>query len=281
MEHDLHYWCTFMGAPVLLYGNWIAFTEGTDFNICNYGLDGASMSEEKLEAVIQFARNNLGVKYLDIWSDSSLKVKNPSDWLYNSFIEDSSNIPIQFDLARYNSNPRIKYVRRALKRGYLIQEYSGRSMTAEHIKIVKSYFNSRKFSAFDVSFIGNIATLFESPYAFSFDIKLDEKLIAFGTVSKYLDNCWVFVHLFMSEVSKYASDLAYHHILSRAKDSGVKTLDIGYTIDDGLFKYKESLGANRIFPPTSFYQMYDPNSKLDEHESFHWRLREVMGVGRI
>lgn len=146
-------------------------------------------------------------------------------------------------------------------------------LSYEHISLIRQLALRESLWQSDVSLLTNIIAIQKSNATTFFELKVNKKLRGFAVAHEYFKERPFLVLAFFDNGCKGASDAIYSAVIEYYRAKGAIQLDLGYSVDEGLYKFKSKWGGIHYNLP--FYQFIwmkkGEDGKLTD--CLHWANR--------
>lgn len=282
MDHDIYFWSAFMGEPLLLNGNYIAYIDRKHLYIYTVSINSYEpIPMALLDDILLFSEDQQ-IDYIELWGDFPFRDFDKGhiqhSWRISQSESEDDNIGMQIDLAKYQLErdcKRLKQIRQLSRRGISTSVVTPEYLSLRYLDLIKRFVSSHALEDFDVPYTIDILKFLQSKYGVIIEARDHEDTVqGIGTLSTYLMNSCVFMHTFVNRDIKGISDAIYLKAIEYAKTHQFRFLDMGYSMNKGLKAYKISWGVNVIRGKIYTLQLFRGNYTIDGY--YHWRERLLM-----
>ena len=119
-----------------------------------------------------------------------------------------------------------------------------KKLKKEHLIIIKDFFDNHKsVDSFDTHLINSLRKILHLPTIKIVEARKDSTLVGFAILDMTLPNLPIDLFGFYNKNLKGISSILYLKIIEYCKKSGADYLNLGNTINKGLFDYKKKWGC--------------------------------------
>jgi hypothetical protein len=273
-----------LGEP-FLKDDILYYFDGETLTIVGYLLD------ETIKETLAIRKlSNLVVELLAVHSPDFLNYYGPwyLDFLYllenrYSMIFSSEPNPYHVDILLDLTHPSLLKTRNAREsmrktrvHGFMTYIVDRAYLGYEHINLIRQLVSNRSLELSDVNYMTRCVAIIKNKSVKVFETRFNQKLTGFGIAHEYFDSIPFLVMICLDETFPGASDAIYSKIIQYYQERGAKWLGLGYSVHEGLYKYKLKWGPVRCNMP--FYQSIYVRcgTKIKSIECLHWTCRLIV-----
>jgi len=165
-------------------------------------------------------------------------------------------------------------VRRMERRGY--ETWVGRRdyLTHEHLRLLRDLAAREALPASDVACLTNIVSILRGEATTMFEARAGGRLAGFVIAHEFFPGRPLMVSAAFDPAIAGASDLLYHLALQHYAERGACEMGMGYSAEEGLYRYKAKWGIVRQGPPSwqFIWQREGSGAPFNDCLFWPWRL---------
>jgi hypothetical protein len=169
---------------------------------------------------------------------------------------------------------RVSDLRRLERRGYTV--WTGRRdfFTHEHLSLLRALAAREALLASDVGCLTNVATILRGEATTLFEARAEGRLAGFVVAHDFFAGRPLMVCAAFDRTLPGVSDLLYHRVMRHYAERGAPEIGMGYSAEEGLYRYKAKWGIAREGRPSwqFIWQREGRGQPFNDCLFWPWRL---------
>lgn len=280
-DHDYFFWSGLLGEP-FLYQDILYYFDGETVSIAGFPINARLDRLSVLDRL-----RNVVLTWLEVPSVCFFNYFGPWSLDLDTIVKDKFSVMFSLEPRMYNVDMFIELshsealktrnaresIRKANCRGLTVQKVQRSFLRYEHIDLIRILASRSSVWLSDVSYLTNIVQVLRDRVTTFFEVEINQRLVGFGVAHEFFEQRPFLVLSCFDNTCKGVSDAIYAAVISHYKERGAKWLGLGYSVDEGLYKYKMKWGGVQCNPP--FYQCIwmKHGIKTTSVDCLHWICR--------
>ena len=256
MDHETCINGLIFGEPFLTSGT-LHYYDGRVLTVDGFTLprtDRTETARSVLNAVEQFYRSHSEMEMLEYFGPNNIDF---SELLGGNFSlafnlpTDKYNRDMQINLRidgapKYKRNQR-KLIKQCQNEGIFVAKAERKELGDEHRRLMKSFLLTHDINDINKAWVSKLPELIKKAPAVIFEAKKDSELKGFIVVDTCYPKIPILMFGYFDRGCKGISSMMYDAVMKQFGNAEV--IDLGYSINRGLYEYKLRMGANQSNPP--------------------------------
>ncbi len=245
-EHLPSYMTSFSNLEPFLESPCLYYLRGDDLRIIGYPLE----EKDNLEDLVERLVRRIKPRYLTL-----IAPRIPESYPYR-IEEEERDEYYYLNLEGLRPNKKVRNMVRRASRELKVVE--GNKVTREHGRIVKDLIGRKEISDMHREMFSKLGSYVRREGVILLEARKDGKLVAFTVGDLSARNCSFYMFSFSSREVPGASDLLLHELIERSKELGIKRMNLGLGVDEGVRRFKLKWGAHILAPFRMVFSVLDP-----------------------
>jgi hypothetical protein len=238
------------------------YCNGENLLVVGYSVNNSQAKlNQRVNHVVLMARDRWGeaLKSIQFWGPvRPHDIKIPDDFVCtNECKPDHANrdVILMLDNVSYKRVKNGRDIRRAIRNGLSVGINSSKTTTQEHSNIFNAFFKTHtNIDKEDYIYFTSWKEVLADESSILFDVKQGGRLTGFAILSCFGKHTATYAYGFFNNSVAGTSDLAHGAMIDYCHLKGFDMLDLGYSINATLLRYKKKWGITHLVdPPWSVY----------------------------
>jgi hypothetical protein len=283
VDHDYFYLPTLLGEPFLSNGI-LSFFDGSAVHIMGSAIPWDPVNaHQQIASVVEQWIMDERVEFVNYFGPAR------PDWpLLETFTIVYSadclahNVELFVDLSLM---PSMKVARkqrqdlgRARRRGIEVRTTRLPYLSHRHITLLRSSMQRNDYGVSDASYVVNVPAILGHSSTMVFEAVIGDRLVGFGVTHEFFRGRPFFLAAAFDRAAPGCSDALYGAIIRYYRETGAKTLSLGYASSPENMRYKLKWGGMARTPPCFQLILRRRDCRTPFRESLHWPWRILVDV---
>ena len=282
-DHDYFVWTGLLGEPFLC-GRTLSYYDGETAVVVGQLLAersarAATADSESVEQVIHEWSRRSDVAFInyngpdaegslprDEWN--LLYASPPEAWNHEVFL--NLKAPEQ---GRYSWEIRGQ-LRSAARHGLTVNFERREFLGHEHIRLIRALALNHRLIASGGSYLANVVSILRSPATVVCEGRVNGTLVGFTVTHEFFEHHPFLIVAAFDRAHRGTSDAIHAALIEYYRDRGAYELGLGYSVDEGLYRYKTKWPAARVRGSCHqfIWQRVWSTARYDDCLHWPWRL---------
>ena len=288
-DHDYFFFSNSLGEP-FFQRDVLYFYDGETLTLVGFLLDNSLGRMEVFERLQDIALAHVTtrtVHFINYYGPWPLDFGQPLDKdfeLRYMSSPDIYNVDLFIDL----DDPRVlrtrnarDSIRKAQHNGFVSSIGKQSFLGYEHINLTRKLVSHSQLELSDATYYANALSLIKSEHSVLFEARLAQELVGFAVAHEFFSRKPFLTVVCLDEAIKGVSDFLYATIINHFIAGGARRLGLGYSIHEGLFRYKSKWGGVKSNAPFYQFQWMNRGAAQTLPDCLDWQCQMLVMKSRV